>query len=83
MTLVRRGGYGIPKGVVVAQPSELRAIREPGLLQPFLEALGRYTEVITMGRTVPLVGLFAFAKDEDSSLGEIPEILVNSICQGG
>lgn len=53
------------------------------LNKPFMEALGLYTEVIAMGRTVPLVGLFAFARDEDSSMGKIPEVLVKSICQGG
>jgi hypothetical protein len=46
----------------------------------FLTALSRYTEVMPMGRTVPLVGLFEFAKDKDSSLGPIPEVLKKSIC---
>ncbi len=43
--------------------------------RPFQEALARYTEVIPMGRTVPLAGLFAFAQDEDSGLGEMPAAL--------
>ncbi len=41
----------------------------------FLSAVGRYTEVVPMGRTVPLAGLFAFAAEEDPSLGPIPETL--------
>ena len=39
MTLIRGGGYGVPKGIIVAQPIEFGAIREPGPLQPFLEAI--------------------------------------------
>ncbi len=42
---------------------------------PFLSALGRYTEVVPMGRTVPLAGLWAFAAERDSSLGDIPAAL--------
>ena len=41
----------------------------------FLSALSRYTEVLPMGRTVPLAGLFAFAADKDRSLGEVPSPL--------
>ncbi|MCP4602255.1 MAG: hypothetical protein GY847_17345 [Proteobacteria bacterium] len=41
----------------------------------FLSALGRYTEVVSMGRTVPLVGLFAFAADEDPAIGPISDTL--------
>jgi activator of 2-hydroxyglutaryl-CoA dehydratase len=38
----------------------------------FLAALGRYTEVLTMGRTMPLAGLWAFAAETDTALGSIP-----------
>lgn len=41
----------------------------------FLSALSRYTEVIPMGRTVPLAGLFAFAAEADPQLGEMPRAL--------
>ncbi len=41
----------------------------------FVSALLRYTEVVPMGRTVPLAGLFAFAKEKNPSLGEMPEAL--------
>lgn len=47
----------------------------------FLEALGRYTEVTPMGRTVPLAGLWAFASDEDEAVGPIPEALTKSRCE--
>lgn len=42
----------------------------------FLTALSRYAEVIPMGRTVPLAGLFAFAAEKDPSLGDMPKALV-------
>lgn len=42
----------------------------------FLQALARYTEVISMGRTVPLAGLFAFAVEQNASLGEMPAVLL-------
>lgn len=45
------------------------------LNKAFREALGRYTEVISMGRTVPLAGLFAFAAEHDPSLGPLPHAL--------
>jgi activator of 2-hydroxyglutaryl-CoA dehydratase len=38
----------------------------------FVGALERYARVVPMGRTVPLVGLWAFAREEDPSLGDIP-----------
>ncbi|MDD5308079.1 MAG: ATPase [Deltaproteobacteria bacterium] len=41
----------------------------------FLTALGRYCRVVPMGRTVPLVGLWAFAADEDPELGPVPAAL--------
>lgn len=41
----------------------------------FMTALSRYTEVVSMGRTVHLAGLFAFARDRDPALGEIPRAL--------
>lgn len=41
----------------------------------FLDALGRYAQVIPLGRTVPLAGLWGFARDLDPALGEIPEAL--------
>jgi activator of 2-hydroxyglutaryl-CoA dehydratase len=41
----------------------------------FMTALSRYTKVIPMGRTVHLAGLFAFARDNDPSLGEMPSAL--------
>jgi activator of 2-hydroxyglutaryl-CoA dehydratase len=51
------------------------------LNKAFLTALSQYTEVILMGRTVPLAGLFAFAAEKDSSLGAVPEPLRKSICR--
>ena len=41
----------------------------------FLTALTRYTEVKPMGRAVPLAGLFAFAREKDSTLGPMPSAL--------
>ncbi len=41
----------------------------------FLDALGRYTEVVSMGRTVPLAGLFAFAAENDPGIGPMPPAL--------
>jgi activator of 2-hydroxyglutaryl-CoA dehydratase len=41
----------------------------------FVSALSRYTDVIPMGRTVPLAGLYAFAQERDPSLGDIPNAL--------
>ncbi len=41
----------------------------------FVDALSRYTNVIPMGRTVHLAGLFAFARDKDNTLGEMPDAL--------
>ncbi len=41
----------------------------------FRSALSRYTRVIPMGRTVPLAGLFAFAREADPSLGPLPGAL--------
>ncbi|MCP4199849.1 MAG: hypothetical protein GY762_22125 [Proteobacteria bacterium] len=45
------------------------------LNKAFLQALDRYTEIVTMGRTVPLAGLFAFAAEKDPSLGPLPDTL--------
>jgi activator of 2-hydroxyglutaryl-CoA dehydratase len=45
------------------------------LNRAFLHALGRYTEIVSMGRTVPLAGLFAFAAEKDPSLGPLPDTL--------
>jgi hypothetical protein len=45
------------------------------LNKAFIHALGRYTEVIPMGRTVPLAGLFAFAAERDPSLGSLPDTI--------
>lgn len=45
------------------------------LNRPFVEALSRYTEVISLGRLVPLAGLWAFASERDPSLGDIPPVL--------
>lgn len=41
----------------------------------FVRALSRYTNVIQMGRCVHLAGLFAFARDKDKTLGEMPALL--------
>lgn len=41
----------------------------------FVEALSRYTRVISMGRTVPLAGLFAFAREANPLLGPLPDVL--------
>ena len=51
------------------------------LHKSFLKALNLYTEVIPMGRTVPLAGLWAFAADENPDIGPIPDALKNSICE--
>lgn len=48
------------------------------LCAPYLAALGRYTEVVPLGRTAPLAGLWAFAAAEDPSLGPIPDALRES-----
>jgi activator of 2-hydroxyglutaryl-CoA dehydratase len=45
------------------------------LNKAFLQALGRYTEIVSMGRTVPLAGLFAFAAEKDPALGPLPDTL--------
>ena len=50
------------------------------LNNPFLRALERYTEVIPMGRTVPLAGLWAFAMEKDESIGPVPHALAHSVC---
>jgi activator of 2-hydroxyglutaryl-CoA dehydratase len=47
---------------------------------PYLAALARYTEVVPLGRTVPLAGLWAFAADDDPSLGPVPDALRSSRC---
>ncbi|MBN2339972.1 MAG: hypothetical protein JXX29_09175 [Deltaproteobacteria bacterium] len=41
----------------------------------FLRALRNYTEVIPMGRTVPLAGLWAFAAETDPTIGTVPDVL--------
>jgi len=43
--------------------------------KPFIDALSRYTNVITMGRTVPLAGLWAFAAERNPDIGPIPAAL--------
>ncbi|MBW2277772.1 MAG: ATPase [Deltaproteobacteria bacterium] len=48
------------------------------LNQPFLTALGRYTEVVPLGRTAPLCGLWAFAADADPAIGPLPAPLRES-----
>lgn len=45
------------------------------LNRAFVEALGRYTEVVPLGRAVPLAGLWAFAAEADRSLGPLPPAL--------
>jgi len=47
---------------------------------PFLAALARYTEVVPLGRTAPLAGLWAFAADADPAIGPLPEPLRASVC---
>ena len=51
------------------------------LNRPFLAALGRYTEVVTLGRTAPLCGLWAFAADDDPAIGPLPASLRDSVCE--
>jgi activator of 2-hydroxyglutaryl-CoA dehydratase len=46
----------------------------------FVKALSKYTEIIKMGRTVPLAGLWALACENGNKLGEIPEALKKSTC---
>jgi activator of 2-hydroxyglutaryl-CoA dehydratase len=50
------------------------------LCAPYLAALSRYTEVVPLGRTAPLAGLWAFAADEDPSIGPLPDALRASLC---
>ena len=47
---------------------------------PFVAALERYAQVRCIGRTVPLAGLYAFARERDPALGEIPVVLRESRC---
>jgi activator of 2-hydroxyglutaryl-CoA dehydratase len=47
----------------------------------FCRALSGYTEVIPLGRTVPLAGLWALAADQ-GELGPIPAALAESRCRG-
>jgi len=53
------------------------------LNRPFLGALARYAEVIPLGRTAPLCGIWAFAADEDPSIGPLPTPLRESACAAG
>ncbi len=46
----------------------------------FMSALSKYTEVVPMGRTVPLAGLYAFAAEKDAKLGKMPQALKQSKC---
>lgn len=41
----------------------------------FTRALGRYTRIVSMGRTAPLAGLYAFAAEADPALGPMPRAL--------
>jgi activator of 2-hydroxyglutaryl-CoA dehydratase len=47
------------------------------LNKAYLDSLSRYTEVICLGRTVPLAGLWAFAEEKDPQIGPIPKTLIN------
>jgi hypothetical protein len=47
---------------------------------PFLAALERYTEVVTLGRTAPLCGLWALAAERDPGMGPLPEALRENAC---
>jgi len=49
------------------------------LCAPFLSALSRYTEIVSLGRTAPLAGLWAYAAADDPSIGPIPEALRKSL----
>jgi len=51
------------------------------LCAPYLAALSRYTEIVPLGRTAPLAGLWAFAAAEDPSIGPIPDALRKSVCE--
>ena len=51
------------------------------LCAPFLAALARYTEVVPLGRTAPLAGLWAFAADEDPLMGPLPDALRESVVE--
>jgi activator of 2-hydroxyglutaryl-CoA dehydratase len=48
---------------------------------PYIRALSRYTEVITMGRTVPLAGLWSFAAEKNMLPKDIPGALAESLCR--
>jgi activator of 2-hydroxyglutaryl-CoA dehydratase len=48
------------------------------LCPPFIQALSRYAEIVSLGRTAPLAGLWAFAADDDPSLGPLPDALRES-----
>jgi len=50
------------------------------LCAPYVAALSRYTEVVPLGRTAPLAGLWAFAADDDPSIGPLPDALRKSRC---
>jgi hypothetical protein len=43
--------------------------------RPYVELLGRYCEVVALGRTVPLAGLWAFAEERNPGIGPLPEAL--------
>lgn len=51
------------------------------LNRPFLTNLSRYAEVIPLGRTAPLCGLWAFAADRDPAIGPLPAPLRDSACE--
>jgi hypothetical protein len=50
------------------------------LNRPFLAAIERYCEVISLGRTAPLIGLWALAADRDPAIGPPPAPLRDSVC---
>jgi len=76
-TAVARFVHGLAKNAVTFSGEPKRLYLSGGFTtnSAFVSALSRYTEVIPMGRTVPLAGLFAFASEKDPSLGEIPAAL--------
>ncbi len=66
--------HGLARNVFAFSGSPDRLYLSGGFTQnpAFMAALRRYAQVIPLGRTVPLAGLWAFAAERDSALGPVP-----------
>ena len=62
--------------VFAGEPKRLYLSGGFTLVRPFVAQLARYTEVIGLGRFVPLAGLWAFAAEAEGAPGPLPEALV-------